>query len=494
MKGFGILAGRVTFFSLAICVLLTIATVLGIDLTARMYHQETNQRLSKNLAPWRVQQFRFERDGQIDTPKISAVFDDAMRFNPSIEAYVVDLDGKILAYHAPSEHIKVDHVDLAPIKRFLNDTKTLPILGTDPRNPHMDQVFSAAPILAGTQIIGYAYLIVGGEEYQDLLSRLRVMRNLRVTTIAAVAVILISVGTGFAGFWFFTRRITQLGVDIDTFTHSGFTHIWPSDLRSTSHTKGDELDQLRRRFHDLAYVVQNQVTKLQAADQQLRDAVTSLSHDLRTPLTALGGYLETLSMGGDALSTEKRKEYLDLAIAQQQRLARLVRAQFDLALLESGAFPIDRQLASVSDLVSDVRDMFLATATAAHIELKLETPPSGVVANVDVSLLQRLLDNLLSNAIRHTPPNGQVVLSLSMAEESGVVILSVRDTGNGIAETDIDRVFDPYFRVGSRVSLATGGTGLGLAIARRIVELHDGQIRVISTAGHGAEFECRLPK
>jgi signal transduction histidine kinase len=491
LKGWGVLAARVSGFSLIICVLLTIATVFGIDLTARMYHQEANQRLNWDLAGWLVHRYRFERDGRIDTAGISSEFDDAMRVNPSIEAYLVDTTGKILAYNAPTGRIKLDHVAVGPITSFLGRTKPLPILGSDPRNPDMPQVFSAAPIRSATELIGYAYVVVGGEEYQDLLSRLRVMRILRVATVAAVAVVLVGVATGFAGFWFFTRRITRLGTDIDAFTGSGFLHMWPGDIGGGRHGPGDELDQLRRRFHDLAQVVRDQFAKLQAAAQQLRDAVTSMSHDLRTPLTALGGYLETLSMGGDKLSPEERQEYLELAIAQQQRLARLVRAQFDLALLDSGAFPIDRQLASVSDLVCDARDMFLARATAARIELCVETPPSGVVANVDVSLLQRLLDNLVSNAIRHTPPDGKVVLRV--AEEAGEVILSVRDTGCGIAAADLDRVFDPYFRAEERVRLGGGGTGLGLAIAKRIVELHGGRIRVVSPSGQGAVFECRLP-
>jgi signal transduction histidine kinase len=233
------------------------------------------------------------------------------------------------------------------------------------------------------------------------------------------------------------------------------------------------------------------VAKLKIADQQLRDAVTSLSHDLRTPLTALGGYLETLFMGGDHFSVQERQEYLNLAIAQQKRLARLVRAQFDLALLESGAFPFDRQVASLSDLVSDVGAMFMATAKAENIQLTIDTPSTGIVGNFDVGLLQRLLDNLLSNAIRHTPSGGQV--SVSIRNEASQIVLRVRDTGTGIPEPDIGRVFNPYFRAGSRATLGGGGTGLGLAIAKRIIEIHGGDIRVLSTIGQGTVFECRLP-
>jgi signal transduction histidine kinase len=110
---------------------------------------------------------------------------------------------------------------------------------------------------------------------------------------------------------------------------------------------------------------------------------------------------------------------------------------------------------------------------------------------VDVGLIQRLLDNLLSNAIRHTPSGGKV--SLSVREEAGQVVLDVLDSGTGIAEADIDRVFSPYFRAGNRASLGNEGTGLGLAIAKRIVEIHGGEIRVVSAIGRGSVFECRLP-
>jgi signal transduction histidine kinase len=136
--------------------------------------------------------------------------------------------------------------------------------------------------------------------------------------------------------------------------------------------------------------------------------------------------------------------------------------------------------------------MFIATARAGHIELSIDGPSSGIFANVDVALMQRLLDNLLSNAIRHTPSGGSVLVRI--VEEASQVTVSVRDTGTGISEQDLDRVFSPYFRSGRRATLGTDGTGLGLAIAKRIVELHGGSIRVTSAIGQGSVFEFSLPK
>src|SRR5260221_3145569 len=191
MTIFSSLVARVTAFTILIGVVLAVAAIFGIDFTARMYHQEANQRLHRDLAQWLINQSRFERDGHIDATGIASVFGDAMRVNPSIEVYLVGTDGKILAFNAPRGRVKLTSVEVGPINRFISGTAALPILGSDPRNPGSMQVFSAAPIRAGGETVGYAYVVVGGELYQDLVSRLRVSRILRIAAVGAGAVILV---------------------------------------------------------------------------------------------------------------------------------------------------------------------------------------------------------------------------------------------------------------------------------------------------------------
>jgi two-component system, OmpR family, sensor kinase len=482
---------RVAAFAVAVGLLLLLAAMFGIDMTARAYHQEANQRLHLDLALWLVDQYHFEKDGRIDSSQITPLFADAMRINPTIEVYLIDAGGHILAFNAPPGRVKLTRVDMLPIHRLLASERHLPILGTDPRNPAMRQVFSVAPIRSSGTTIGYAYVVVGGEEYQGWINRLRLSRNLRTAAVGAAVVIVCGLMAGLAGFWFFTRRITHLSAEMSQFRASGFAAPpEPVAARAEAGRGSDELDQLRDHFHMLAAVIRQQLQKLHEADRQLREAIAALSHDLQTPLTALGGYLDTVRMRMDALSAEQRAHYLDLAAIQQERLTRMVRAQFELSLLDSAAFPFDPQLASLTDLAHDVAQELGAAADTAGVSLTAETPTEPVLARMDVGLMQRVLENLLSNAIRHTPRGGRVALSVMRSETGAAVCVS--DTGSGIRPEDLPRVFDRSFR-GSDASREDRAGGLGLAIVKRIIELHGGRIFAASTPGAGARFSFELP-
>jgi two-component system, OmpR family, sensor kinase len=293
------LHARVAAWGVAAGLPLLCIAIVGIDMTARAYHQEANQRLHLDLAQWLVNQYHFEKEGHIDSSRIERVFDDAMRINPTIEVYLIDPGGLILAFSAPPGRVKLTHVDMGPVRRLLESPDDLPNLGTDPRNPFSRQVFSVAPIGPPGGIIGYAYVVVGGEQYQGWINRLRVSRILRSAAVGAGVVILSGLLAGFAGFWFFTRRVTQLSSEMRQFRSSGFAAV-PAPVAASAHHGLDELDQLREHFQMLSAVIHEQLQKLRTADLQLREAIAALSHDLQTPLTALGGYLDTVRMRGDS--------------------------------------------------------------------------------------------------------------------------------------------------------------------------------------------------
>ena len=183
-------------------------------------------------------------------------------------------------------------------------------------------------------------------------------------------------------------------------SRSGFTSLPRATPRPASI---DELGRLRQHFRQLSELVQDQVKRLRFSDQQLREAIAALSHDLQTPLTALGGYLETLQLQEETLSTPQQRRFLGLAMVQKERLERMIRAQFELSLLESAAYPFEPLDGSISDLVSDVAVEFGVAAQSAGVTLLVDTPAeSGRTAWMDVSLIQRVLENLISNALRHT--------------------------------------------------------------------------------------------
>jgi two-component system, OmpR family, sensor kinase len=486
------LPGRVAIVAMLIGGVLGAAAIFLIDMGAQLYHQEANQRLHRDLARWLIQQYGFVRDGRLESANLPEIFADAMRINPNIEIYLLDAQGKILAFNAPAGRVKLGHADLQPIKRFLSTDAQLPILGTDPRHPDGRQVFSAAPIRWGARDLGYLYVVVGGELYQAWVMRVRSSRILQGAAELAVAIALVAVLSGLCGFYFLTRRVFRIGRALQEFKQGGFTDapqgLPPPKARALII---DEIDELQNGFSELVQLVCRQVRQLRTADMQLRESVASVSHDLRTPLTALGGYLDTVLMKNETLSAGERRKYLELAMAQHARLARLVKAQFELALLESAAAAFQPQPSSLSDLVNDVGQKFEEAANAAGLSLVVELPQPNVQVCLDVGLIERVLENLISNAIRHTPAGGRIVLAVR--SDVGRALVSVEDTGCGIPVDQQGNLFEWPSRGNKVARRNPEGAGLGLVIARRIIELHGGHIEVHSMPGSGSRFELELP-
>ncbi len=194
-------------------------------------------------------------------------------------------------------------------------------------------MFSVAPVSLNGRVLGYLYVVVGGELYQTWVMRLHDSHILGSAAVVAGTVVLAGALAGLIGFWYLTRRLTRLAGALQEFELGGFDEPPRGLLDSGRRLVADEIDDLKERFAGLVKVILRQVRQLRAADVQLRESITGVSHDLRTPLTAIRGYLDTVPMKNETLTASERRKYLELAIAQHARLARLVRAQFELAQL-----------------------------------------------------------------------------------------------------------------------------------------------------------------
>ena len=490
-RWFRSLYARVGAVVFAIGVLLTGIAIVGVDTTSHLYHQEANQRLHRDLAPWLIKMYRIERTGNDDLESLRTLFGDAMRTNPSIEVYLLDSIGNIVAFNAPPGHVKLTRVDVAPVQHYLSAPDDLPILGDDPRNPAAKQVFSVAPIRSATTTIGYLYVVVGGEAYQSWLMRLRSSRIKALAVVGAAGVILAASLSGLLGFWYLTRRLRKLAGEMQQFRDEGFVNTPALLSHHEAQNVTDEIGDLRSRFAELAQLIHEQVKKLQSADAQLKDTIAGLSHDLRTPLTALGGYLDTLLMKDEILTAQERTEYLNMSIGHQRRLTRLVRSLFELAFLETSGTPFEPQRSSLSDLVDDVTQKFQGAAAAAGLELSVSSALTSVYVFADVGLLERVLENLLDNAIHCTPSGGHI--ELIVQKEGSRAVVTVADTGRGIPAQEQARIFERFFRGKAATAVRGEGAGLGLAIAKRIVELHGGHIALNSVIGEGSRFSFDLP-
>jgi signal transduction histidine kinase len=222
-----------------------------------------------------------------------------------------------------------------------------------------------------------------------------------------------------------------------------------------------------------------------------RDLIGNISHDLRSPLTSIQGYLETLVLKEAELSAEERQEFLQVSLRNASNLQRLVEELFELAKLDARQVQLRLEPVQVAELAQDVALKLAPEAQAAGVSLSVEPGGELPLVNGDVAMLERVLTNLMENAVRFTPSGGRVRALLRGGP--GTVQVTVSDTGIGIAPEDLPHVFERFYRGDrSRSSGSHNGAGLGLAIARQIVELHGSALAVASRPGEGAEFSFTL--
>jgi signal transduction histidine kinase len=224
------------------------------------------------------------------------------------------------------------------------------------------------------------------------------------------------------------------------------------------------------------------------AERMRRDLIAAVSHDLRTPLTSLR--LLTDAIADDVVDEATRRAYLAQMSTHLNALSALIDDLFELSRLEAGEIAWSLEQVPLAELVGETVDAMRVQAVARGVRVHAELPPALRPARADPEKLQRVLFNLVQNAIRHTPVDGSVVVR---AEPAGdLVQIEVADTGAGIDSADRDRVFEPFFRGGAQAARPSNGAGLGLAISRAIVEAHGGRIW-LESAPTGTVVRFSLP-
>jgi signal transduction histidine kinase len=368
-----------------------------------------------------------------------------------------------------------------------------PIGGDDPRDPARQKIFSAAAIPEDARVKdrlkGYIYIILGGEEAEGVAQTLRRSYILRLAVAMTIGTLLLALITGFYLFATLTRRLRRLAGTVENFQPAS-AESGASSGEQTPSPPHDEIDRLGAAFARLSERIEAQVRALQQADTQRREMVSNVSHDLRTPLAALQGYLETLTMKEGQLTPEEQRNYLAVATRHGERLTKLVSELFELAKLEARDVPLHSEPFSLGELVQDVALKFQLTAQNNGLRLETDFAPDLPFVSADIGMIERVLENLIENALRYTPAGG--VITLALAPAHGKIVVEVRDTGRGIAARDLPHIFERYYRAENQPE-TPGSAGLGLAITRRILELHDTTIQASSTPDHGTTFTFSLP-
>jgi signal transduction histidine kinase len=452
------------------------------------YLQQVNQQFNRDLASKLVADRNLVAEGRLHEPALRETFRQYMVINPSIEIYLLDLDGTILSYSADPGKVKRKSVSLEPIRAFLQGRGEYPLLGDDPRSHDRHKAFSVTPVPSTEHPRGYLYVVLRGEEFEAVEEVIRDSYFSRLSAWALAGSLGFGLLAGLLIFHLLTRRLHRLSADMDDFQHSNFTAHTP--YTSQPGSAPDEVDRLGLAFDQMANRISAQLDLLRDQDRLRRTLVAQVSHDLRTPLASLHGYLESLQLKEAELSPVQRSEYLAIALRQTERLTRLVSELFELAKLEAQETRPSPEPFAAAELTQDVVQKFHLGATRRGISLKLSPPPALPLVHADIALTERVLDNLIENAIEHTPAGGGVVLSLG--RKGQCVQVDISDSGGGVADRDLPHIFTPFYRAEEEKE-SNSHAGLGLAIAQRIVTLQGGEIQAVNKPDGGSVFSFTLP-
>lgn len=252
----------------------------------------------------------------------------------------------------------------------------------------------------------------------------------------------------------------------------------------------DELAYIAASLNDMTDKLQELMEKERDSERSKNELITNVAHDLRTPLTSIIGYMGYLTMN-KKLDEETKANYIQMVYGKAKRLEKLIEDLFSFTKLNYGKIAMRVEKVDIVMLLNQLLDDFYPSFTQNDLEYELVCKKNSIVINADGSLLARLFDNLINNAIKYGKEGKYIRVFVKDEEE--YVIVSVVNYGYVIPKEDIKNLFNKFYRVEQSRSTNTGGTGLGLAIVKNIVDMHKGEINVYSDL-EGTEFEVKLLK
>lgn len=456
-----------------IFVLLGIAYVVITISLAKRYADETTQKLNANVASHMLKHVRPFINGKVNGESLETIMQAMMAVNPSLEVYILDPEGKILSSVVLHQTVNQVKISVEPIKEFLEKKGQSLIYGDDPRNPGKTKVFSVAPVYENGTLLGYVYMILASKEYDSIAVALQESYLLKIGVQSFIVTLTAAFLIGLFVLWLLMKSLNEI---INTVKRFGSGDLTP---RITLRSSG-ELAQLSKTINAMADTLLQNMNELKEVDQLRRDLIANISHDIRTPISIIHGYVETLIIKHDTLDEAKQIEYLHTIIKGTERLKRLIDDLFELSKLQSRHVKPKIEVFFISDLLGDLSRRFKLLAQERNIDFKTEFLSDSSMVCADVAMIERVLQNLIDNAINYSVENGSIRIKV---QSSGAkVIISVSNIGVEIPSHEVPKIFDRYYKVEG--DNPDRGTGLGLAIVKNILEIHGSTISV-----HSKDFQ-----
>ncbi|UJH68278.1 sensor histidine kinase [Allomuricauda sp. SCSIO 65647] len=453
------------------------------------YFYETSQRLHANLAQDLIDEkfgneSPFDEEGNVNKALFGDIMHDMMAVNRAIEVYLLDKEGYVmysvvLDHDAPETNQK--KVALGPINQFIAQNGEGYILGDNPKNPDVQSVFSAAPFDKNGKE-GYVYIVLASEDY--LMTRESLMNSyfLRLGLRGSILTLIFAALLGILSIWYLTKNLRKIVYAAKRF-QQGDLHYRIEDAKKT------DLAGVAKTYNEMADTILADVEKIKSLENLRRELIANISHDLRTPLSIIQGYIETLQMKNTQLSTKEREEYLITINKSCERLSKLIAQLFEYSKLEANQIEPQKEPFLITELAHDIYRNYKVLAAQKNIDLQLEMEEGIPLVFADISLVERAIQNLMDNALKFTPEEGKVIVKI-IPKEANVEIV-IKDSGPGIAKANQALIFERYRQ--TKTGQEKEGAGLGLAIVKKIMELHNASIKVLSKPNEGTSFSFSLP-
>ena len=362
----------------------------------------------------------------------------------------------------------------------------------DPTEPGVLRIFSAARFGGGAPPARYLLMLLRGQDAGAFLSHqgsrvflesVVMIAGVSVLAFSAAIVLLVSI----------LRPIRKLSRAMEKFRRENGI-AWPSENGRALVSEGSELERLSLHFNDMARQIVELLHRLKDDDRKMREMFANISHDLRTPLTIIQGCLEAAQAGaGEASPAAGRGALMDAALTQCRSLGRLIETVFELSKLQSADYQLRREVFSIAELAQDVAMKFSLKAMERGISIRIDGGDRHIQVTADVLLVERVLDNLIENALRHA--EGANEITIRLVERAAEVQIMVCDNGSGIPAAAWNRILSEQSgKPPTYAGVTEKGTGLGLSIVRRILELHGTSLELVTAGGNGTHFRVALRK
>lgn len=480
---------KLTLSFLAILLLAGIGYTISSIYLSNKYFNETTQRLHANLAQDLIdEKFKdthpFDSTGSINKALFGDIMHNMMAVNRAIEVYLLDKEGNVqysvvLDHDAPET--KQKKVDLAPIQKFINEKGANYILGDDPKDVSKQTIFSAAQFNKDEHE-GYVYIILAGEDFLATRSDLFNSYFMRLGLGGSILTLIFATILGILAIWYLTRSLRKIIYAAKRFQEGDL------EYRIENAEKTD-LANVATTYNSMADTILSDIEKIKSVEQLRQELIANISHDLRTPLSVIQGYIETLHMKDAELSSKERNEYLRIISRSSERLSKLISQLFEYSKLEANQIQPEKEPFLISELANDIHRNYSILAEQKHIDLKLSMQEDVPLVFADISLVERAIQNLMDNALKFTPEGGKVIVKIATVDNR--VEITIKDSGPEIQLENQALVFERYRQ--TKVGQEKEGTGLGLAIVKKIMEIHNSSIKVFSKPNEGTSFSFSLP-